>query len=338
LEKAITLPAGCDQVSLKCPELAAGESYDVTYTITLTSKGNYIVSITEVLDEIVAKFSKKKFEELGQPVPTSITITRVVITDATAGPRSDFPELSPDANDELNIIRPGEQVIITYVETYDSKFNHSQIANDFRADFYFVDGPNSGTDFVQTAKAICIGDCTQAEGCWPATGMDLQGPYESCGNCTHSVVDAYDIMDPHRHKAELENLGVDMSKVSNPAKIYSPFDGQACFPPPHSVYGNYIILSAGDWHYWLAHMTTRIGDSGCRDVSAGEILGIMGNTGTPGMGVHLHFELRTKEDSVSVGGEQLGPQMPPSLLNNQPPVEDIAGGKVDYVLSCYDED
>lgn len=346
LEKNVAVPAPCDQATLKCPELGSGDSYEVTYTIKMTLKGEYTVAINEIKDEITAKFSKKKFEELGRPQPSSIVITKVVIPNTKSGSRSDFEELTTDPNDERNIIRPGEELLITYVETYDEKFNHSQITNIFRADFFYVDGANSGNDYVETAKSICIGDCSQEEGCWPATGRTYQGPWgRESHNLNNIGVDAYDISNPHNFTTKLKELGVPMEKLANPTKIYSPFEAQACYPPASAVYGNYVVLTTKDWVYWLGHMISRSQESGCQQVQPGDVVGIMGTTGQSG-GIHLHFELRTLDGAVTVGRPEdpLGDQMPPSLNGNKPPIPWVQNAakpaspwaKEDFVGSCYD--
>lgn len=348
LEKTVTVPPPCDQATLKCPELSGGDSYEVTYTIKLTLKGDYTISINKIKDEITAKFSKKKFEELGQPLPSNIVITRVVIPNTETGAQSDFEELTTDPNDERNIIRPGEELLLTYTETYDSKFNNSLIRNIFHAEFFYVDGDQSGNDYVETAKSICIGDCSQEEGCWPATGFAYQGPWgRESHNLNNIGVDAYDISDPHKYTDKLKELGVPMDKMSNPAKIYSPFEAQACYPPFSSVYGNYVVLTTKDWVYWLGHMISRSQESGCQQVHPGDIVGVMGTTGQSG-GVHSHFELRTLDGAVTVGrpDDPLGEQMPPSLLDNKPPhawVQSAANpgdpwAEADYIGSCYDMD
>jgi len=338
LEKQVLLPAGCDQNTYRCTELAPGQTYQVTYTILLTSKGEWVVSITDILDEIRARFSKKKYEELGLPVPDDVVITKVLIPNTKPNSRTDFPELCTDPSCEENLIRPGEQLIITYTEIFSSDFNHAMIDNDFRADFYFIDGTTTGNDFVETAKSFCIGDCSMAEGCWPATGTDSQGPHEGCNDCTHEIIVAFDILNPHTYNTQkLKDLGVDFTKISSPSKIYAPFDGEVCFAPWHGTYGNYAILKTDEWNYWFAHMTTRVQDSGCRFMKAGEVIGIMGNTGTANMAIHLHYELRTLEGSVYIAGDPLGNQMPMTLLNNQPPKEDLSRSEADYVVSCYDQ-
>jgi len=348
LEKNVTVPPPCDQTTLKCPELGSGDSYEVTYTIKMTLKGDYTVSISDVKDEITAKFSKKKFEELGKPLPTNIIITKVVIPNTKTGSRSDFEELTTDPNDERNIIRPGEELLITYTEIYDETFNNSQVRNIFRADFFYVDGATSGNDFVETSKSICIGDCSQEEGCWPATGRTYQGPWgRESHNLDNIGVDAYDISNPHNHATKLKELGVPMERMSNPAKIYSPFEAQACYPPYSSVYGNYVILTTKDWTYWLGHMISRSQESGCQQVQPGDIVGIMGTTGQSG-GIHLHYELRTLDGAVTVGRPEdpLGEQMPPSLQGNKPPIAWVQSAakpsnpwaQEDFVGSCYDMD
>lgn len=63
-------------------------------------------------------------------------------------------------------------------------------------------------------------------------------------------------------------------------------------------YGNLVILDHGDGLYtYYAHLSKRFVKEG-ELVRAGEILGIMGDTGNT-TGVHLHFEVRKKHEPLN---------------------------------------
>ncbi len=361
IEKQIVLPAGCEPISRKCPELADGTNYQVTYNIILTSKGNYTVYLTGIKDELVTKYSKKKYEELKLPLPETKTREKVLITSGfsinssttpepspplpvpsgQAGntPHSDFPELSTNPTDEKNTIAPGETLVLTYTETFDSHYNHSTDSNTFRADFRYIDGSNQGNDYVQTGKQFCIGDCSMVAGCWPATGSITQIPFEEdCGldsegkkwRCSHTLMDAFDI-----------GMG-----VGN--KVYAPFAGKVCIGHGDTGWGEpYLTMTSNEGSFLFGHLSETIIGSECKDVEAGELIALSGDTGhnpTTGQrtstGPHLHFGMARGSAFAGFGPPSaLAPLLPPDDQGTeaQDITEEMAKAHNHSVTTCYDD-
>jgi hypothetical protein len=311
LEKTVTLPSSCLGPELKCPEITSGQTLEATYTITITPKGDTTLSITAIVDEITATYSKKKYEELGKPVPPKLTIQKKVLV---ANERSDFEELTADPNDELNIVRPGEQLIITYTVPFTEEHNHTSIFNVFKADFYWTTANANGNDTIQTAKQFCIGDCSMEIGCWPTDGVVTQAPFTS--DDTHHAMDAYDI-----------------ANDSSPL-VYTPFDGEACVAHVDDGYGNHIVLTAAEGQFLFGHFAD-MQITGCSKVKAGDILGVMGTTGNS-TGIHLHFELAKNGGFFRAGPpDDLGEMMPPSIENIKLITIQDAKDRRANVETCY---
>ena len=69
-------------------------------------------------------------------------------------------------------------------------------------------------------------------------------------------------------------------------------------------WGNYVCIKtdAGQYHYYC-HLKSRVVSKGQR-VSAGDKLGVMGNTGYS-FGAHLHFEVRKSDGKTTVSPESV---------------------------------
>lgn len=302
----------------KCPELAPGEKLTVEYTITITPTGNNTcITITEVNDILKTTYSKKKYEELGKPLPSKPDREKHV---------ADFPELSTNRDDPKNTACIGESIILTYKEEFDASYNHSSIRNTFEAKFYWKDATGEGTDSVMTSKQFCIGDCSMEAGCWPTTGEVSQAPF---GSYSHSKMDAFDIA----------------NSAGQP--IYAPFAGELCKASVDGGYGNHAMLTAEEGTYLFGHMSDMY-VSGCQQVEAGYVIGLMGSTGNSS-GPHLHFEksmnggwFRASPPSVIHPPDPTQAIMPPSdgthtatkgqLIS---PITQAYAYKVN-VTSCYD--
>lgn len=310
LEK--TVETGCPDN--KCPEITSG-TLEVTYIITLKPKGEgTCITVTEINDIIKTRYSKKKYEELGKPLPSKPDREKHL---------EDFSDLlSTDPNDPRNTICSGETLTFSYTETFDKSYNHALITNTFEAKFYWKNSTGEGNDSVMTGASFCIGDCAMESGCWPATGSVSQAPFSP--NWSHAKMDAFDIA----------------AGIGTP--LYAIFPGELCPGNSDSGYGNHAILTAAEGTFLYGHMSEVYLEGSCKHVEAGETVGLMGNTGNS-TGPHLHFEIAHNGGWFRAS--------PPSLLHHPgdpsqgilPPSDDgtkpitpALESKYLHVTSCYD--
>ena len=78
--------------------------------------------------------------------------------------------------------------------------------------------------------------------------------------------------------------------------VYSYSDGYVVTASSSNSYGNYMIVSHGDYETLYAHLDTLIAKKGDR-VKAGQTIAFSGNTGRS-TGPHLHFEVRVNGEAV----------------------------------------
>lgn len=106
--------------------------------------------------------------------------------------------------------------------------------------------------------------------CWPTTGTITQLPYSSY---SHKSSDAYDIA------------------ADSGTKIYAPFSGTANTAGSLSSggYGLYISLTTTQGALKFAHLSRSYITTQNQEVSAGEVIGLMGSSGNSS-GSHLHYE------------------------------------------------
>jgi hypothetical protein len=243
--------AGCPENKCENPSFPI----KVEYTLTIKPKGNYTIQVLDAIDTMKVNHSDKAWEEKeGKKPPT--------IPERVKG-LSDFEELY-----EEMIIEPGDSVVISYSETLDSNYNHSSVLNTFDLKIFAKDPQTGveGTDNAITGEVVYIGDYSQGAGCWPASGTITQLPG---GSYSHSRVDAFDIAN------------------SEGTPIFAPFSGEACPGNLDPGYGNHVVLRANEGNFVFGHFRS-LNISTCKQVTAGELLGAMGNTGNSS-GPHLHF-------------------------------------------------
>ncbi len=299
-----TIDTGC--LDDKCPEITSG-TQKVTYTITITPTGvGTCITITEINDIIKTRYSKKKYEELGRPVPTKPDKEKHL---------EDFvPPLSTDLTNPANTVCTGSSLTLTYEEEFDSSYNHSQITNTFEAIFYWKNATSEGNDNVMTGKSFCIGDCSMTAGCWPTTGVVSQAPF---GSYSHGRMDAFDIAAPQG------------------TPVYAPFPGTLCKANIDSGCGNHLTLQSAEGSFLFCHFSETY-VNGCKEVDAGEVIGLMGNTGNSS-GSHLHYEIARNGAFFRAGPpSELASIVPPSDECIKPitvPDEYKAN-----VTSCYDKE
>jgi hypothetical protein len=258
------------------------------YSIIIRPKSNYSIAILSAQDSLRVNHSTKAWEEEGKSPPNIPEKIKTI---------DDIPELY----EELTL-NPGEEVAISYTETFDEGYNHSTVINTFEIGIFFSDPETgeTGTDNAITGEVVYIGNYSQGAGCWPTNGTVKQLPD---GDDSHVRVDAFDIAN------------------SEGTPIYAPFDGNLCVASLDPGYGNHLTLDSSVGKFVFGHFSRLAIGAGCQQIEAGELIGWMGNTGNS-TGPHLHFELRGNRTSPSA----LGALMPDGL----------AIRKEDPVRTCYD--
>ena len=246
---------------------------EITYEITISADKGYSITINSAKDVTAISFSEEGKDSEKR--------------------EKDISELNGTT------IADGESITIEYTQEYGSEYMDSRITNSFSIDFDYQNSSESGSDTASTSYSVGIGDYPIGDGCWPTTGEFTQGPHgvpNKFGN-SHSVIQAIDI---HSDRG---------------TPIFTPFDGEACAYPQDSgwlcapsaisafgtqyCYGNHVVLNAGTFTVGFAHMdafSSELNPGECQDISAGTLIGTMGNSGLlnygPTVGIHLHYELR----------------------------------------------
>lgn len=107
---------------------------------------------------------------------------------------------------------------------------------------------------------------------------------------------------------EVNHTGVDIATIWK-AQVTAVADGEVVehWPSPgvyngtefrgHDVYGGMILVDHGEFESLYAHLDSTRVSTGMQ-VSEGDVLGRVGNTGTT-TGSHLHFELFVQEERVN---------------------------------------
>jgi murein DD-endopeptidase MepM/ murein hydrolase activator NlpD len=245
----------------------------ITYIITISADNGYAITINSATDK-----STVSFKDDGQETETR-----------------------EQSIDDLNntTITPGESVEVEYSQNFGTSYLDSRITNSFSINFSYQKESDSGTDTASTSYSVGIGDYPMGDGCWPTTGKFTQGPLgiPNLYGVSHSSIQAIDI-----HNAR-------------GTPIFTPFDGEACAYPQNSgwlcapsaisafgtqyCYGNHVVLNEGSFTVGFAHMdsfSSEVTPGSCKQISAGTLIGTMGNSGLlnygPDVGLHLHYELR----------------------------------------------
>jgi len=84
--------------------------------------------------------------------------------------------------------------------------------------------------------------------------------------------------------------GADIGNAPRGTPIYAAKAGIVHKAAVRSGYGNCVEISHGEESTLYAHLDSMLVSRG-QEVFGGQQIGTMGNTGFPGMGVHLHFEV-----------------------------------------------
>lgn len=73
--------------------------------------------------------------------------------------------------------------------------------------------------------------------------------------------------------------------------VRTPFGGMVTFAGDHAVYGGTVVIENQGWQVLFGHLSVALIPRG-RVVTAGEVIGLSGNTGQFTTGPHVHFEVR----------------------------------------------
>lgn len=274
----------------------------LTYNIIISPKPGYDITITNITDTMRLSFKANDSRE-GEYKVRGMT------------------DFGLAENDRIPLTEP---IVLTYSEEFSGEMEDVNIINTFQIELTAIEvvgeTTNTYNDTATTGESVCVGDCPQTNGCWPASGLITQIP----GNAfSHPNADAYDIA---------ANVG---------SNIYAPFSGDACRPaqPVDADYGIHIILRANNGHEFLfGHLSSSYITADCstpESVDAGKVLGAVGSTGNS-TGSHLHYEV------AGPGGNYSSLSNRGSLLKTLVPdgqfIEDTWRGfpPGEPVRSCYD--
>lgn len=236
---------------------------DVTYEITIAPKAGYAIKPTAVKDV---------FTGLGG---TTDLQSKIDISQLPTEPIK-------------------EPITLSYTINTGSNFVDALVLNAFTLSFdaydytgYVLESNQSYT----TTASIYIGN--PKVGCWPTNGRIGQLPG---GSYSHQVLDAFDIM----------------NEIGTP--VYAPFPGTVCDkghdPKPSGGYGLHasleftingqpLVLYFGHFIKSPRDLMTGLDSRGCKAVNAGEVIGIMDDTGFSS-GSHLHYELRPNNAGIKL--------------------------------------
>ncbi len=73
--------------------------------------------------------------------------------------------------------------------------------------------------------------------------------------------------------------------------VRTPFGGKVTYAGDHGVYGGVVVIENQGWQVFFAHLNAAQTAAG-QIVSAGDVIGLSGNTGRYTSGPHVHMEMR----------------------------------------------
>lgn len=97
------------------------------------------------------------------------------------------------------------------------------------------------------------------------------------------------------YSAASPHKGTDFAYIPDD-KVYAPFSGKVTCKPLNGDDGNAIYMWQGDYFIGLCHLLHFLVVNG-QDVVAGQVVGIMGDTGKA-EGRHLHFAVQYKNEYI----------------------------------------
>ncbi len=253
----------------------------ITYSITITPKDSYELTVTDFSDTITLTFA----EEASQSQNGEL-VTRTI---------DDIAELSAG-----QVITADTPVSLSYTQEFGS-VTDANITNQVVLSFDVIDEDGqSVSTTASTSEVICVGECpqSQGEGCWPTSGIITQRPFEP-----ELLPDETGRLVPgtHNKASGVEPNGADAFDIATVVgtPVYAPFAGDLCAHPfMAGGYGKYLTIEnisgvpgiGPNDRLLFGHLSSTIVSSGCTPISVGEPIGAVGNTGNS-TGSHLHYAL-----------------------------------------------
>ena len=229
----------------------------ITYTVNITPKDGYNITVTDVLDELKIRYNKDKYPS---GVPTPDTEPKTI---------DDFPDL--EVGTTINF---GETLTLTYKVDYDSDFQHANVANYFTFSFDYSNGAESGSAEAMSLASVKFGEPPIFDGGWPVcSGSITQLPFGS-----------------YSHLSKTSGYGadaIDIGSVGIGTTVYATFGGEVTVAGTRGEYGTAIVIDSDDGFFIYAHLSKMFVSVGST-VSAGDEIGLTGDTGAGA--AHLHYE------------------------------------------------
>jgi murein DD-endopeptidase MepM/ murein hydrolase activator NlpD len=261
---------------------------DITYTVTITPKGNYSILVTDISD-VFSGYGASSASNLVSPLASG-----------------NFPgEAFGSAQKATYTVKVGAGLV-------DSLVNNTLIVSFDAYDINgFVVGPNQN---YRTSASVRVGD--PKEGCWPTRGTIAQEPggaFSHSNPLTGYYADAYDISG---------DIGTPIYAPFS-GKLCRMVDNNidADISKGELGYGRWVTLKApvngvtlelvfGHLNEAIIELGGGPSGDGCMQVSAQQVIAYMGNTGAS-TNPHLHYELR----NYKAVGMRLQELVPPRTSN-----------------------
>lgn len=296
---------GSDNPYLLVTKEASPDHYDNDQVSTLAKPINYHIVV-------------KPKNDPGTGKPYQVTISAAtddfkVTSDSTSAPTLSDPNINTKLQEVQGKVLPDAGFEYDYTIMADSALKDSRITNTLNVKFT-VNGIK-GEQSVSKQATVTIGVPPAGGGCWPATGLIVEGPFEMHNTHNHVSGNGW---------VYLDAIDITNSQLDSP--IYTPFAGTVSFytyalggvgetgEGMGGNYGNRAVLKTNGVTLLFAHLN-KFGDGfapgGTYDVSPGQQIGYMGGTGNAGpntYGIHLHYEHRP---AIAASG----PNMEPATSN-----------------------
>lgn len=309
------------------PGIKMTTAQDITYTITIKADKGYSIVVNQMSDSMTISYNQEKNkkesearshdttffkDESGNPVSFPFTIEEGDLI--TLQPYTE--SFNQTDHHDANVVNTFKLFFAVPEENIDETAMSQNPNNEDGLPMSQIPDPNASPEntpmseirTATTGESVCFGECPQTqEGCWPVSGIVMQGPF--CNpkaptyDCTHSYVAAIDFA----------------AKRGTP--VYSTMQGTATFYPAGTgiacaggilCYGNHVVVKSGNTELMYAHLNdlylidgqttekTAVNNQTSLSVKPGDQIGEVGMSGLALLGSkyvegdnnHLHWELR----------------------------------------------